>query len=58
MLILVGGRDLDTDPRLALGHDGKAEADREDTAFEQPVAHADRRRGLAHDDGADRRALQ
>ena len=53
--VLERGRHLHADARRALRHDGVAEAGHEDALVEQPLAEADRERGLPDDDRDDRR---
>ena len=55
MLGLERGGHLDADPRRPFRDDGVPEARDEDAPLEQPLAEADRERGLAENDRDDRR---
>ena len=51
---LVRRGDLAAQARLALGHDGEAEAGDVDALLEERLAHRERLRRVADDDGHDR----
>src|SRR3954466_12345813 len=55
ILAAVGGRNLATNPRLALGDDGKSETGNENPFVQHHVAHLYSRGGLTDDDRHDRR---